>query len=81
MQTNVMPRDLRPCEMCDGDDTAGKILLCDLCSLPVHAHCVGFTGPVEGDWFCNGCSGHNPANEEGAPVAESADDPSAPVPL
>ena len=55
--------------MCGGNDTAGEILLCDWCNLPVHAHCVGFIGPVEGDWFCcNECSEHNPADEEVAPV-------------
>lgn len=42
-----MPRDSRPCDMCDGDDTAGEILLCEECELPVHAHCVFFTGPLQ----------------------------------
>ena len=69
-----MPRDNRPCEMCDGDDTAGEILLCEVCDLPVHMHCVGFTGPVEGDWICNECS------DQQVPPRGFADDPSAPVP-
>jgi hypothetical protein len=64
-----MPRDSRPCEMCNGDDTAGEILLCEECETPVHAHCAFFTSPVEGDWFCNECSEqeHNPTDEEAAP--------------
>ena len=26
-----------------------------LFSTPFHAHCVGFRGPVHGDWRCTGC--------------------------
>ena len=59
-----MPRDSRPCDLCNGDDTEGEILLCEGCELPVHTHCVGFTGPVEGDWYCNECSEYHPTDEE-----------------
>ena len=31
------------------------MLLCDLCDHPYHATCVGFEGPLEGDWFCLQC--------------------------
>ena len=35
-----MPRDERSCVLCDGGDDEGRILLCDDCDKPVHAHCV-----------------------------------------
>ena len=42
-----------PCVLCGGCDDEGLILLCDgECNRAFHAHCVGFTGPVESDWQC-----------------------------
>ena len=72
----IMPQDSRPCDHCGGGDDEGLILLCDGCNLPLHAHCVGFAGPVEGDWFCGACSDDQPAdsesNQSGAEEASSA---------
>ena len=50
-----MPRDERPCVSCGGADDEGLVLLCDTCNLPYHAQCVGFEGPVLGDWLCPKC--------------------------
>ena len=50
--------------MCGGDDSEGEILLCDECNLPLHAYCVGFTCPVEGDWLCGECLEHQPTDPE-----------------
>ena len=47
--------DARPCQACGGGDDEGLVLLCDQCNLPVHAQCVGFEGPVLGDWLCVTC--------------------------
>ena len=47
--------DARPCALCGGGDEEGLVLKCDECDVPLHAHCVGYTGRVEGDWFCRGC--------------------------
>ena len=58
----IMPQDSRPCDVCDVE---GLILLCDGCNLPLHAHCVGFAGPVEGDWFCGTCPDDQPVDSEG----------------
>ena len=59
-----MPHDSRPCDACGGLDDEGIILLCDACNVPLHAHCVGFTGTVEGDWLCGECE-DQPADPEG----------------
>eukprot|EP00966_Prymnesium_polylepis_P325910 7381846-Prymnesium_polylepis.1 len=48
--------DRRPCVQCDGGDDDELILLCDACDQPWHAMCVGFKGPVLGDWLCEECS-------------------------
>ena len=50
-----MPRSTDPCRACGGGDDEGLVLLCDECHTPYHAHCVGFKGPLLGDWFCKGC--------------------------
>ena len=47
--------DARPCQACGGGDDEGLVLLCDQCNLPVHAQCVGFEGPVLGEWLCATC--------------------------
>ena len=47
--------DQRPCVTCDGSDDEGLVLLCEACNLPMHADCVGFEGPVLGDWLCPVC--------------------------
>ena len=60
----IMPHDSRPCDTCGGLDDDGVILLCDGCNVPLHAHCVGFAGPVEADWFCGECE-DQPADSEG----------------
>jgi hypothetical protein len=50
-----MPR-VDPCVLCGGADDEGVLLLCTgTCDKPFHAHCVGFRGPVLGDWSCTGC--------------------------
>ena len=58
------PRDERPCALCGGADDEGLVLLCEDCNRPVHAHCVGFEGPVLGDWLCPKCE--NDHEEEGS---------------
>ena len=62
-----MPRDSRSCVLCDGGDDEGLVLLCEDCNKPVHAHCIGFAGPVEGDWLCDECEQQQdqPAGSEG----------------
>ena len=60
-----MPRDSRSCVLCDGGEDEGLVLLCDDCDKPVHAHCVGFAGPVEGDWLCGECE-EQPADTDSA---------------
>ena len=50
-----MPRDSRPCDVCGGGDDEGDILLCEECNVPVHAHCVDFTGPLGNGWLCRVC--------------------------
>ena len=47
--------DARPCKICGGNDSDGLMLQCDICNLPYHATCVGFEGPLEGDWLCLQC--------------------------
>ena len=66
-----MPRDSRSCVLCDGGDDQGLVLLCDDCDKPVHAHCIGFVGPVEGDWLCGECE-DRPADSEGHESGEEA---------
>jgi len=50
--------------LCGGADDEGLVLLCDTCNLPYHAQCVGFEGPVLGDWLCPRCE--NDREEEGS---------------
>ena len=47
------------------------MLLCD-CDKAVHAHCVGFAGPVEGYWLCGECAAAEAAADEAA-AAEAAE--------
>ena len=58
------PRDSRPCVICDGGDDEGLILLCYDCDKPLHAHCIGFTGPLGNGWLCGECE-DQPADSEG----------------
>ena len=67
-----MPRDSRSCVLCDGGEDEGLILLCADCDKPLHAHCVGFAGPSEGDdWLCGECE-DLPADSEGHESGEEA---------
>ena len=59
-----MPYDSRPCAVCGGGDDEGLMLHCDVCNVPLHAHCVGFTKKLEGDWLCSECE-DQPADSEG----------------
>jgi hypothetical protein len=43
------------CTLCGGTDDEGLVLLCDTCDRAYHAHCVGFVGPLKGDWCCHAC--------------------------
>ena len=44
------------CVWCGGRDEEGLVLLCDgVCNQAFHAHCVGFVGPVTGDWRYGAC--------------------------
>ena len=49
--------DAPPCVVCGGGDDEDLVLLCDgpTCNRPFHARCVGFQGPVQGDWLCADC--------------------------
>lgn len=50
-----MPRT-DACTICQGGDDEGLVLHCDgTCNCAFHAHCVGFRGPVMGDWMCGMC--------------------------
>ena len=49
------PRNTAPCVTCGGGDDEGLVYLCDKCDTPYHAHCVGFKGSLQGDWFCPPC--------------------------
>ena len=53
--SDMPPRDEWPCALCGGADDEGLVLLCEDCNRPIHAHCVGFEGPVLGDWLCHLC--------------------------
>ena len=45
-----------PCVLCGGGDDEGLVLICaGTCDKSFHAHCVGFRGPVHGDWRCTDC--------------------------
>ena len=59
----------RPCCICDGGDDEGLILLCEECNMPYHAHCVGYDGPVLGDWDCPACRQEAEARSDAAAVA------------
>ena len=51
----TMPHGSRPCHVCGGGDDEGLILLCEGCDVPVHAHCLGFNGPLGNGWLCRVC--------------------------
>ena len=51
----------------DGRDDEGLILLCDSCNLPVHTDCVGFAGPVLGDWLCPLCEIEDDCDDQQSP--------------
>jgi hypothetical protein len=59
-----MPR-VDPCVLCGGADDEGLILLCDMCDRAYHAVCVGFQGPLEGDWICHVCTAAKASRETG----------------
>ena len=48
-------RNTDPCIACGGGDDDGEILLCDECNGAYHMTCMGFKGPLLGDWLCRSC--------------------------
>eukprot|EP00966_Prymnesium_polylepis_P216559 5013441-Prymnesium_polylepis.1 len=50
------PRNSDSCLECGGEDDEGLVLLCEKCNAAHHAACVGFAGPLLGDWLCEACA-------------------------
>jgi len=52
------------------------MLDCDRCDVPVHAHCVGFTGRLGNYWFCRVCTKDQAAASEGHESEDESEDES-----
>ena len=74
-----MPRDSRPCDVCGDGDDEGDILLCEECNVPVHAHCVDFTGPLGNGWLCRVCIEDQAAASEGHESEDEGEEEDASV--